>query len=269
MDELARYNKERWEELAQANIVFSCPALDLDVNTARKLIDPHDLVGNLNGRSVLCLASGGGQQSAAFGLLGAEVTVFDISKTQLQRDAKAAAHYGLTILFEQGDMRDLLRFAEDSFDIVCQPPSINFVPDARQVFSEVARVIRRDGFYRVDCANPFTMGIDDRDWNGEGYTLRHPYLDGAEVATSDPRWEIWDGEGHMRLMDGPKEFRHTLGSMINGLIENRFVILGLWEKLGSDVNAIPGTWNHFELVAPPIFSIWSRYRLNMGLENAG
>ena len=40
---------------------------------------------------VLCLAAGGGQQSVAFALLGANVTVFDLSETQLEHDRLAAA----------------------------------------------------------------------------------------------------------------------------------------------------------------------------------
>src|SRR5688572_29413116 len=115
MDELARFNKERWEALAEADISFSRPALDLDEAAARGLLDPHGVMGGVAGKDVLCLASGGGRQSAAFGLLGARVTVYDLSETQLSRDAEAAAHYGLRIDAIQGDMRDLARFAADSF----------------------------------------------------------------------------------------------------------------------------------------------------------
>ncbi len=59
------------------------PFLDLDVSSARRLLDPDGIMDEVEGKRVLCLASGGGQQSAAFALLGAEVTVFDISETQL------------------------------------------------------------------------------------------------------------------------------------------------------------------------------------------
>jgi len=260
MDEIARYNKERWEDLARANVVFSRPALHLDEGSARRMLDPHGLMGGVEGRNVLCLASGGGQQSAAFGLLGANVTVYDLSETQLQRDAEAAAHHGLSINAVQGDMRDLSRFGESTFDVVWQAHSIKFVPDVRGVFSEVARVLRRGGLYQVDCPNPFIMGIDERDWSGGGYPLSRPYVDGAEVECANPYWEVWDEGGNCRMVEGPREFRHTLGTLINGLVENRFMILGLWEEIGADPDAAPGTWDHFKLIAPPGFSLWGRYR---------
>ena len=117
MDEIARYNKDRWEELAEANVEFSRPYLDLDPPRARECVDPHGMIGEVDGKDVLCLASGGGQQSAAFGVLGANVTVLDLSETQLQRDRQAAAHHGRRIETVQGDMRDLSRFGDASFDV--------------------------------------------------------------------------------------------------------------------------------------------------------
>jgi SAM-dependent methyltransferase len=260
MDEVARYNKERWEDLAEAGVVFSRPALDLDEASARRMLDPRGLLGSVEGKGVLCLASGGGQQSAAFGLLGADVTVFDLSETQLARDREAAAHYGLTFKTVQGDMRDLSPFAADAFDVVWQPHSIKFVPDVRRVFGEVARVLRRGGLYQLDCPNPFIAGVDERDWNGEGYPLKLPYADGAEVVSADTRWEVWDEEGNRRMVEGPREFRHALSTLVNGLVERGFLILGLWEDLGGDADAAPGTWEHFKRIAPPAFSVWCRYR---------
>lgn len=260
MDELARFNKERWEALAEADISFSRPALDLDEAAARLLVDPYGVMGPVAGRDVLCLASGGGQQSAAFGLLGARVTVYDLSETQLARDAEAAAHYGLDVRLIQGDMRDLTQFAGGSFDLVWQAHSINFVPDARGVIRGVARVLREGGEYRVACHNPFVMGIDERDWDGRCYPLNRPYVDGAEVEYEDSRWTVWDRHGRTQMVEGPKEFRHTLSTMVNGLVGSGFLVRGLWEEETEDRSAAPGTWDHFRLIAPPSFTIWAALR---------
>lgn len=260
MDELAKFNKERWEALAEADISFSRPALDLDEPSARAMVDPHGVMGETAGKEVLCLASGGGQQSAAFGLLGARVTVYDLSETQLARDREAAAHYGLEVETIQGDMRDLSRFSDDSFDVVWQAHSINFVPEARAVIKEVARVLRAGGGYRVACHNPFVMGVDERDWDGRCYPLNRPYVDGAEVGYEDSRWTVWDRRGNTRMVEGPKEFRHTLSTMVNGLARSGFVIRGLWEDETEDPDAAPGTWDHFKLIAPAGLTIWCALR---------
>src|SRR4051794_14785732 len=104
MDELGKYNKDRWEDLAAANVEYSRPLLDLTPDSARRLVDPYGVMGEVNDKQVLCLASGGGQQSVAFALLGAHVTVLDLSETQLERDRLSLARYGLSAALLQGDM---------------------------------------------------------------------------------------------------------------------------------------------------------------------
>jgi ubiquinone/menaquinone biosynthesis C-methylase UbiE len=264
LDEVARTNQERWDALVAANVAYSQPMLDLDRISARRLIDPYDLAGDLEGRDVLCLASGGGQQSVACALLGAaQVTVFDLSPAQLARDREAAAHYGLSIRTVQGDMRDLSAFDDESFDLIWHAFSINFVPESRPVLDEVARVLRPGGLYRIQLHNPFTAGLDETDWNGAGYPLRQPYVDGAELQFSDPHWEVWDDEGGVQRVVGPREFRHTLGPLLNRLIGHGFALLGLWEELTDDPDAEPGTWEHLKYVAPPYLTLWFRYAPGM------
>ena len=63
---------------------------------------------------------------------------------------------------------------EPTFDIVYHAYSLGFVPDARVVFQQVARVTLAGGIYYFNCANPFFLGLSEKDWNGAGYTLKHP-----------------------------------------------------------------------------------------------
>jgi hypothetical protein len=82
---VAHYNTERWQALVEAGALFTRPWLDLDADSARQRIDPTNLIGEVRDKEVLCLAGGGGQHSAAFALLGARVTVVDLSAGQLER----------------------------------------------------------------------------------------------------------------------------------------------------------------------------------------
>ena len=259
MDEIAEYNRERWKALVEANAVFTRPKLDLDARSAQELIDPEGRLGAVAGKDVLCLACGGGQQSVAFALLGSRVTVVDLSEAQLQRDRGAAAHYGVHLTLLQGDMRDLSALAEASFDIVYHAYSLGFVPDARMVFQQVARVLRHAGLYTFNCANPFSMGMGERDWNGAGYTLRYPYLDGAEIRYEDQDW-VYDKPG--TPIPPPREFRHTLSALVSGLVVNGFVILHLsdYTDYQPDPDAAPGTWGHLISIAPPWLGFWVAYR---------
>jgi len=256
LDDIAAFNKDRWEELSREGVQFGIPWLDLTPAEALRRIDPEGVPMDAKGRDVLCLAASGGQQSAAFGLLGARVTVRDLSETQLEKDRLAAAHYRLELRTVQGDMRDLSCFAPDSFDVVWLAHGINFVPDARAVIGESARVLRHGGLFRMECTNPFVHGIWDS-WNGDGYLLKSPYVDGGEVAYADPYWTFSAG-GTDRRVQGPREFRHSFSTIMNAVIGNRLRVLGLWEKGIGDASAPPGSWRHFEAHAPPWISFWAR-----------
>lgn len=258
MDEVSKYNLERWNAMVEANAIFTRPILNLDLQTARDHIDEEGVFGDVAGKNVLCLASGGGQQSVCFALLGANVTVFDMSKKQLDRDREAAELYNLKTEIVQGDMRDLSGFEEASFDIVYHAYSINFVPDAKAVFREVARVLRSKGIYHFNCANPFFIALKQADWNGEGYVLKSPYIEGAEIEYEDESWVFRD-ETPEKAIKPCREFRHNLSTLVNGLIENDFTILKILEQnLGTpDLNAEPRTSDHFTAFAPPWLKLWA------------
>jgi SAM-dependent methyltransferase len=213
------------------------------------------------GKDVLCLAGGGGQQSVAFALLGARVTVVDLSEAQLQRDRAAAAHYGLDITVQQGDMRDLSMLAADSFDVVDHAYSLGFVPDIGVVFGQVARVLRPGGSYNFNYANPFSLGLTQYDWNGAGYSLKHPYVDGAEHRPVDSPW-VYDRSAAAAPIQPSREFRHTLSTVVSSLVAHGFVIQHIsdYSDFTPDPEAEPGTWRHFVSVAPPWLTFWAMYR---------
>jgi len=258
VDDVARFNRDRWEELVREQVSFSRPWLDLDEATARERVDREGMLGDIAGRDVLCLAGGGGQQSAAFALLGARVTVLDFSAGQLDHDREAAAHYGTEVTLLQGDMRDLSAFRDDAFDLVWHAHSLSFVPDPRPIFDGVARVLRRTGLYRLYWTNPFVHGLWQEEWNGRGYPLGRPYVDRAEIVAEDPCWDVHRPDGSTVRVAGPREWRHALGSVVGELIGRGFRLLSLEEDAGDGQEAEPGSWAHFKSVAPPWLISWWR-----------
>jgi ubiquinone/menaquinone biosynthesis C-methylase UbiE len=254
-DPAIRFNNERWDELARNGVLFSRPWNELTAGTARERLDPQGVLSDVKGKKVLCLASGGGQQSLAFSLLDASVTVIDFSVEQLERDCESAARRGYEIVTIHGDMRDLSMLEDGSFDIVWQPPSINYVPEAGRVISEAARVLTPGGYYFLEFSSPVTMGLDERSWDGNGYPLNRFYIDGEMVEQDFDEWEIWNEAGQRRLVAGPRQYRHTLSTIFNVLARNRFHIERLWEHVG-DRSAASGTWEHFTAIAPSTIGVW-------------
>ena len=252
MDDIAKYNVNRWRSLASADAIFTRHDLRLDKHTARERLDPQGRLGDIAGKEVLCLAGGGGQQSIAFALLGARVTVADLSEEQLQKDAATAAQYEITLNLLQQDMRDLSKLGESSFDVVWHPYSLNFVPDVHAVFQQVARVLRTGGIYQFNCANPAFMGIRISDWTGRGYLITLPYCDGAEIVYADEDW-VFKGKPPLQSIPQCKEYRHTMSTLVAGLTAHGLVITGLIEEnFGTpDSESAPGTPEHLSAFAPP------------------
>lgn len=195
-------------------------------------IFPISILANVKSKDVLCLASGGGQQSAVFGLLGANVTVIDIAEGQFKGDKKAATHYGYTVKTIQGDMSDLSMLKDNSFDLVYQAPSMGYIPDIKKVYSEVARVLRRGGLYRADAGNPQVQFIDESSWDGEGYHISVPYAVKEKQRAKD---------------EEVLEYRHYLDEAFNGLIDCGFTIERVEEMpkgLYQSEEDKPGSWGH-------------------------
>ncbi|MFZ6026156.1 MAG: methyltransferase domain-containing protein [Chloroflexota bacterium] len=257
MDEISARNRQRWNALANARVEYSIPFLDFTPEQAYQYVGRHGILQDVRGKSVLCLASGGGQDSAAFGLLGANVTVFDLSDVQLERDRQAAGHHGYNLVARQGDMRDLSCFPTDAFDVVWQVYSINFVPAVAPVFGEVARVLKPGGVYFLQFANPFVVAVEDT-WNGHAYPLRRPYLDGEDISQYFPDWDVAQPDGSLVKLAGPHEFRHTLSTVLNALVQRNFIFLGLWEWIRRDADPEPGSWPHFTQIAPPYLETFWR-----------
>ena len=246
LDKIASINKRHWDKAVKEGVSFTRPKLDFDVEAFRAYReretstlpkplcdDPVDreIMANIQGKDVLCLAAGGGQQSAAYSLLGARVTVLDLAEGQLDGDRKAAAHYGYKIITIQGDMRDLSSLDDESFDLV-YGTGMAFIPDVREVYSEVLRVLRTGGLYRVDFTNPAVEFMDWKSWDGEGYRITAPYHERVE---------------HPMNEGDAIQFRHYMRDIFSGLLNVGFSIEIVEDRLlgEPDQEATPGSWAHW------------------------
>jgi SAM-dependent methyltransferase len=254
MDEIASINRDNFTRDIAEGRGYTIPWLDLDITAfiacrngdgplpTPYRDDPVDrlMMSGASGKNVLLLAGGGGQQSAVFSLLGASVTVLDLTPGQLEGDAIASKHYGYPVELIEGDMRDLSCLPSEHFDRVYQPISTLYVPDLKVVYAGVYRVLKHGGLYFADYCFPALGMANDVHWDGEAYTLRisSPYRRGRILE---------DGAGHLSLTKGELffgEFNHLLSDIINGLLESGLRLYRLWE------NPRPGSTVDLEKLQP-------------------
>ena len=184
---------------------------------------PREWLGDLRGRRVLALASGGGQQAPLLAAAGARVTVVDASPAQLAQDRAVAEREGLGVETVEGDMADLRGLADGSFDLVVNPVSTVFVPDVRRVWREAARVLRPGGALLAGVANPVLFALDAALLDRGEFVLRNaiPFSDLESTPPEERARRVAAGE--------PLEFGHSLQDLLAGQLDAGLVLAGLYE----------------------------------------
>lgn len=218
--EVARGN--RWTVPVSAETIAAARAGRWEIVLTPVKPVPRGWFGDLAGRDVLALASGGGQQAPVLAAAGANVTVLDNSPAQIAQDRLVAERDGLSLRLEAGDMRDLRRFADRSFDLIFHPVSNAFVPEVRPVWRECFRVLRPGGCLLAGFTNPVVYLFDEPE-DERDLVVRHavPYSDLVSLPREALERRIAAGE--------PLEFGHSLADQIGGQIDAGFVLAAMYE----------------------------------------
>jgi SAM-dependent methyltransferase len=226
-------NTEGWNRRVREGDVWTLPVTREQIARARRgewsvfLTNtkpvPREWFGDLAGARVLALASGGGQQGPILAAAGARVTVFDASPAQLATDARVAEREGLELRCEEGFMHDLLRFADESFDLVFHPVSNCFAPEILPVWREVFRVLRPGGALIAGFMNPASYIFDSLAEDRGEVVVRFP-LPYSDAGSLTPEELALVREEYHTL-----EFSHTLEEQIGGQLAAGFQLTAMYE----------------------------------------
>ena len=233
MSDTFEYNSRAWDKQVAKKNPWTIPVTATQLEAARKgdwsvvltplKPVPRNWFGDIRGSKILGLASGGGQQGPLFAAAGASVVVLDASCAQLELDRKAAREHSLDLSAEHGDMRDLSRFSDSSFDLIFHPVSNSFIPDPLPVWREAARVLKPGGRLLAGFCLPQLWLVDPKkDEKGEiEVRFRLPYSDEAQMAPDELK--------ALKEAREPLCYGHTLDAQIGGQLEAGLVITGFYE----------------------------------------
>ena len=182
---------------------------------------PHEWLGDLRGKKVLGLASGGGQQMPIFAALGADCTVLDYSSKQIASERMVAEREGYQIRIIQGDMTRPLPFEDEEFDLVFHPVSNCYVEEVRPIWKECYRVLKHGGYLVAGTDHYINYIVDS---------------DEKRIVNSLPFNPLKNPEQMKQLQDEDAgvQFSHSLEEQIGGQLEAGFRLLSLYEDTNGE-----------------------------------
>jgi SAM-dependent methyltransferase len=243
MNNTITLNKAAWDKEVENGRDSTLPVSPEQIKSARngipqiclttQKIVPQEWLGNLSGKNVLALASGGGQQGPLLAAAGANVTVFDLSPKQLDQDRLVMERENLKIRLVEGSMTDMSIFENESFDMIINPVSNCYIPDVNYVWRECYRILKEGGSLLVGFDNPVGQ-ILDWDLQRQGICqmkYKLPYSDVEQLGKDDFETLVSDGSSI--------QYGHLLGDQIGGQLRAGFYLTGLYEDYwGNNERAI-------------------------------
>lgn len=170
---------------------------------------PHEWFGELKGKKVLGLASGGGQQMPIFAALGADCTVLDYSPKQLESERMVAEREGYDIRIIRADMTKPLPFADEEFDLIFHPVSNCYVREVKPIFKECYRILKHGGALLGGYDNNVNYLVDE-----DEKTIIH-------TMPFDPL-ENPEQRKYLEEQDCGVQFSHTIDEQLGGQLEAGF-----------------------------------------------
>lgn len=176
---------------------------------------PHEWFGELKGKKVLGLASGGGQQMPIFAALGAECTVLDYSLKQLESERMVAEREGYEIRIIRADMTKPLPFGDEEFDLIFHPVSNCYVQDVKPIFKECYRILKHGGILLGGYDNMVNYLVDEDE----------------KIIVNTMPFNPLENPGQMAQLEATDcgvQFSHTIEEQLGGQLEAGFCLTHIY-----------------------------------------
>jgi SAM-dependent methyltransferase len=182
---------------------------------------PHEWFGELRGKKVLGLASGGGQQIPVFSALGSDCVVLDYSDEQLKNEKIVAEREGYTVELVKADMTKPLPFQDSRFDLVFHPVSNCYIEDVIPVWRECYRILKVGGILLSGLDNGINYVFDEDEGKAVNALPFNPLKDNLLYQKSlENNWGI--------------QFSHTIEEQIGGQLQAGFTLTDIFHDTNGE-----------------------------------
>ena len=182
---------------------------------------PREWFGDLSGKKVLGLASGGGQQMPVFAALGAVCTILDYSEKQLESERLVSEREGYDIRIIRADMTKPLPFDDEEFDLVFHPVSNCYIREVLPVWKECFRILKPGGALLSGTDNYINYIVDQDE------TMIVNRLPFDPITNEDQMRQLAED-------DCGVQFSHTITEQIGGQLAAGFILKDLYEDTNGE-----------------------------------
>lgn len=182
---------------------------------------PKHWFGDLRGKKILGLASGGGQQIPIFAALGAICTVLDYSQKQLESERLVSEREGYEIEIIRADMTKRLPFEDETFDLIFHPVANCYVKEVKPIWKECFRVLKKGGWLL----------------SGTDHFVNYIVNDDETMIVNELPFDPLSNEKQRKQLeedDCGMQFSHTIEEQINGQLEAGFILKELYEDTNGE-----------------------------------
>ena len=216
-------NRNSWNNRTESHLKSEFYDLKGFLNGNTSLNDIElNLLGDLQGKSVLHLQCHFGQDTISLGRLGAEVTGVDLSDRAIESARQLAHETQSNANFICCDIYDLPNHLDKQFDIVYTSyGTIGWLPDLDKWAKVVSQFLKPDGQFIFVEFHPVVWMFDD---NFETVDYRY-FNSGAIIETENGTYADRNAE----ITQSYVTWNHGLSEVMNNLIKNGLEINSLDE----------------------------------------
>jgi SAM-dependent methyltransferase len=206
----------------------------------------REVLGDVQGKSLIHLQCHFGLDTLAWSRLGADVTGVDFSPRAIATAIDLAKRAGVLARFVEADLYETPEAVQESFDLVYTSGGVLcWLPDIKCWAEVISRLLKPGGIFYIREAHPVLWSLED-EREDEQLAIGLPYFE-----TSEPkRWDAAPAWEERRTAPPPHYvWQHGLGEIVSALIEAGLTIqflkehtTCLWQALHFMVQDEDGWW---------------------------
>ncbi|WP_459501754.1 class I SAM-dependent methyltransferase [Bacillus sp. C1] len=184
---------------------------------------------NPKGKRIINLLGSKGNKAVAFALLGADVTVVDLSESNAKYATELADAAGVSIEYIVSDVLEIM--PSQSFDVVLLELGVlHYFLDLKPLFELISGLLKNNGTFILRDYHPLytkLLAIDDQKFKASGDYFSE------EVVEEHVAYSILLDKAQQETLPKTMIRRWTLGEIITAVIEANLCLEKLIEEHGS------------------------------------